>query len=99
MLSFYVGKPLPPKLRAAMDANDAAIEAQRSAVANQTAELDRINKLYDAELARLRALWGGAAAGSLGPLPTAGSPAASAAASPASGSVAVSSKRVGKPLR
>jgi hypothetical protein len=66
---FYVGKTLPAKLRAAMDANDAAIEAQRSAVGNQTAELDRINKLYDAELARLRALWSGAPAGSLGPLP------------------------------
>jgi hypothetical protein len=68
---FYVGKNLPGKLRAAMDANDAAIEAQRSAVGNQTAELDRINKLYDAELARLRALWSGAPAGSLGPLPPA----------------------------
>ncbi len=66
---FYVGKPLPPKLRAAMDANDAAIEAQRSAVANQSSELERINRLYDAELARLRALWSGASPGSLGPLP------------------------------
>jgi hypothetical protein len=68
---FYVGKSLPGKLRAAMDANDAAIEAQRSAVGNQTAELERINRLYDAELARLRALWSGAQAGSLGPLPVA----------------------------
>lgn len=68
---FYVGKTLPGKLRAAMDANDAAIEAQHSAVSNQTAELDRINKLYNAELARLRALWSGAPAGSLGPLPPA----------------------------
>jgi hypothetical protein len=68
---FYVGKNLPAKLRGAMDANDAAIEAQRSAVGNQTAELDRINKLYDAELARLRALWSGAPPGSLGPLPPA----------------------------
>jgi hypothetical protein len=73
---FYVGKNLPPKLRAAMDANDAAIEAQRSAVGNQTAELDRINKLYDAELARLRALWAGAPAGSLGPLPPSNAPTA-----------------------
>lgn len=66
---FYVGKNLPAKLRVAMDANDAAMEAQRSAVSNQTSELDRINKLYDAELSRLRALWSGAPAGSLGPLP------------------------------
>ena len=67
---FYQGKALPPKLRAAIDANDAAVNAQRSATANQEAELVRINKLYDAELDRLRRLWGGAAAGSLGPLPT-----------------------------
>jgi hypothetical protein len=76
---FYVGKPLPAKLRAAMDANDAATAAQRSSVGNQAAELDRINRLYDAELARLRALWSGAQAGSLGPLPPVQAPAASAA--------------------
>jgi hypothetical protein len=66
---FYQGRQLPPKLRASLDANDAAAEAQRSAVANQQSEIDRISKLYDAELARLRALWGGAQPGSLGPLP------------------------------
>lgn len=65
---FYQGKPLPPKLRAALDANDAGLDAQRSAAANQEAELDRINKLYDAELDRLRRLWAGAQPGSLGPL-------------------------------
>jgi hypothetical protein len=32
---FYQGRPLPPKLRAALDANDAGVEAQRSAAANQ----------------------------------------------------------------
>ena len=87
---FYVGKPLPGKLRSAIDANDAAIEAQRSSVSNQAAELDRINRLYDAELARLRALWQGAPAGSLGPLPpvsvkavAASSPAAKTVAKPA----------------
>jgi hypothetical protein len=78
---FYVGKPLPAKLRAAMDANDAATAAQRSAVGNQTAELDRINRLYDAELARLRALWAGAQAGSLGPLPPVQAPAVAVPAS------------------
>jgi hypothetical protein len=66
---FYEGKALPPKLKAAMDANDASVEAQRSAAASQEAELGRINKLYDAELERLRQLWAGAAPGSLGPLP------------------------------
>lgn len=66
---FYQGKPLPPKLKTAIDANDASADAQRSAAANQEAELRRINKLYDAELDRLRKLWTGAPAGSLGPLP------------------------------
>ncbi len=80
---FYVGKPLPGKLRAAMDANDAATAAQRSSVGNQTAELDRINRLYDAELTRLRALWSGAQAGSLGPLPPIQAPAAAVPASAA----------------
>ncbi len=66
---FYQGKPLPPKLKASIEANDASTDAQRSAQANQEAELGRITKLFDAELDRLRKLWGGAAAGSLGPLP------------------------------
>ena len=76
---FYVGRALPPKLRAALDANDAAVAAQRAAAANQQAELERINGLYDAELDRLRRLWAGAPAGSLGPveLPAAPSGAAS----------------------
>jgi len=65
---FYQGKPLPPKLRGAMDANEASVEAQRSAQGAQEAELERINRIYDAELDRLRRLWAGAAAGSLGPL-------------------------------
>jgi hypothetical protein len=71
---FYVGKPLPPNLRSALDANDASAAAQRSATATQEAELGRINRLYDAELDRLRRLWAGAAPGSLGPLPLASAP-------------------------
>lgn len=67
---FYVGKPLPPRLRAAIDANEASVAAQRAAATTQEAELGRINSLYDAELERLRKLWGGAPAGSLGPLPS-----------------------------
>jgi hypothetical protein len=66
---FYAGKALPLKLRLQLDANDAGTEAQRSAMANQEAELVRINKLYDAELDRLRRLWAGALPGTLGPLP------------------------------
>jgi hypothetical protein len=77
---FYQGKPLPPKLKAAIDANDASTEAQRSAAATQEAELGRINKLYDLELDRLRRLWAGAVAGSLGPLPGGAKPPHSAPA-------------------
>lgn len=65
---FYQGRQLPAKLRAQIDANDAAVEAQKAAAATQQAELERINKLYDVELERLRRLWGGAPAGSLGPM-------------------------------
>jgi hypothetical protein len=74
-LEFYQGKTVPHKLKTQIDANDAALDAQRSAVANQEAEILRITQLYDAELERLRQLWTGAQAGSLGPLPNAGPPA------------------------
>ena len=63
---FYKGKALPLKLRQQLDANDAAVEAQRSSAQNQAAELVRINRLYDAELERLKRLWGGAQPGSIG---------------------------------
>jgi hypothetical protein len=66
---FYVGKPLPTKLKLALDSNDASLEAQKALAQNQQTELRRINDLYDAELLRLRKLWAGAPAGSLGPLP------------------------------
>lgn len=66
---FYQGRQLPQKIRQQLDANDAAVEAQKGAAANQTAELERVNKLYDAELERLRRLWSGATPGSLGPMP------------------------------
>lgn len=63
---FYKGKGLPADLKAQLDANDAAVAAQRSAMRTQQAEFDRINKLYDAELAHLEKLWAGAPAGSIG---------------------------------
>ncbi len=81
---FYVGKPLPVKLKQQIEGNEAATEAQRTLIANQQTELVRINALYDAELERLRKLWAGALPGTLGPLPTvvpAGAPPASAPAS------------------
>lgn len=64
---FYKGRPLPAKLKQQMDANDAAVEAQQQLIENQKAELVRINSRFDAELARLKKLWGGAAPGTLGP--------------------------------
>lgn len=66
---FYVGKPLPGKLKLQLDGNEAATEAQKSLILNQEAELVRINENYDAELERLRKLWAGAQPGSLGALP------------------------------
>ena len=68
---FYVGKSLPHKVRLGLDANDAALDAQRSLVQNQQIEVVRINALYDAELARLKKLWAGAAPGTVGPPPSA----------------------------
>ena len=64
-----VNKPLPTLLKQKLDANEAALEAQKSLAQNQDSEVARINRLYDAELARLRKLWAGAQPGSLGPLP------------------------------
>ena len=75
---FYIGKPLPARLRQQLDANDATTDAQRSLIQDQQTELVRINALFDAELARLRRLWAGAPAGSLG-LPGAATPASAAA--------------------
>jgi hypothetical protein len=62
---FYKGKAMPVKLRQALEANEAAASAQRDTIATQQAELERVNKLYDAELARLKRLWAGATPGTL----------------------------------
>lgn len=67
---FYKNKTMPAKLKAQLDAVDAAVEAQRAAGVTQEAERARINRLYDIELERLRRLWAGAAPGSMGPLPS-----------------------------
>jgi hypothetical protein len=79
---FYKGRPLPLKLRGQIEANDAAAQAQRESAASQEAEVERVTGLYDAELARLKQLWAGAAPGSLGTLN--GEPAAIPVASGAS---------------
>jgi hypothetical protein len=70
---FYVGKPLPGKLKMQIDANDASFDAQRSLLQNRRDEITRINQFYDAELSRLRSLWAGAQPGSMGMLPGAAS--------------------------
>jgi hypothetical protein len=61
---FYKGKQLPTQLKQQLDANEAAVAAQRDAQANQQAELERIDKRYDGELAQLKRLWAGAEPGS-----------------------------------
>jgi hypothetical protein len=76
-----VKKPLPTTLKQKIDANEASLEAQRSVSQNAQAELARINSNYDAELLRLKKLWSGTPAGSLGPLPDTRAPAAAPAAS------------------
>lgn len=71
---FYKGKPLPIRLKQQIDANDAGVEAQKVAAQNQEAEVVRINRLYDVELAHLRQLWAGAQPGSIGPAPSSDPP-------------------------
>lgn len=68
---FFKGRALPPKLQQLLAINDTSVDAQRSAIANQEAELVRINRLFDAELEHLRKLWAGAQPGTIGapPLP------------------------------
>jgi hypothetical protein len=83
---FYAGRTLPGRLKQQLDGNDASADAQRSLMQNQQAETLRINARFDAELKRLRALWAGAAPGSLGPMAPASEPAASI--SPVSSSTA-----------
>lgn len=65
---FYKSKPLPPKLKQQLDANDAAVDAQKQLIENQKAELVRIGNRYELELQRLKRLWAGVKPGSLGSL-------------------------------
>jgi hypothetical protein len=66
---FYRGRPMPQPLKQQLDGNEAAAEAQRNAIKNAQAEMERINRKFDVELERLRKLWKGAPPGSLGPPP------------------------------
>lgn len=64
-------KRLPPKLKRALDDNEASTDAQKSLIQNQQVELRRVTALYDTELAKLKRLWAGAPPGSLDPTPPA----------------------------
>lgn len=56
---FFSGKPWPAKLKQQIEANDVSVDALRSLINNQQAEIGRIDERYDAELERLRRLWPG----------------------------------------
>ncbi len=79
---FYKGKPLPFKLRGALEDNTTSQDAQREIIENHRSELGRINALYDVELARLKRLWAGAAPGSVPDVPGATQGGSTAAAPP-----------------
>lgn len=49
-----------------LEANEVTTAAQRQNTLNQRAEMERINRIYDIELERLRRLWAGEPAGSMG---------------------------------
>lgn len=85
---FYKGKAMPAKLRQQLDANEAATGAQRDVQNNQKAELDRVNKLFDTELGRLKRLWAGAEPGTVG----------LAAAEPATAAIASAPAKAAKPV-
>ncbi len=65
---FFKGKPLPPKLKQQFEEVDATESAIHTAMKAQREEMVRINEMYDIELDRLRKLWAGAPAGTLGPM-------------------------------
>jgi hypothetical protein len=66
---FYKGRQMPAQLKRQLDANDASVQAQQDLVQNAQNEIVRLNALYDVELERLKLLWAGAQAGSLGAIP------------------------------
>lgn len=80
---FYAKRGLPANLRAQIEANDTSLAAVTDALKVQQAEMGRVNRQFDAELERLRRLWGGAAPGSMGPLVVPSAPAAPANDAPA----------------
>jgi hypothetical protein len=64
-VEFYRGRAVPARLRQQIEANETSVAAQRDLIQTQEAELQRINRIYDAELEHLRKLWNGARPGSI----------------------------------
>jgi hypothetical protein len=62
---FFRGRSVPARLKQQIEANETSVAAQRDLIQTQEAELQRINRIYDAELEHLRKLWGGARPGSI----------------------------------
>lgn len=79
---FYKGKQMPAKLKTQLEFIDVTVDAQKTLVHNQQAEVVRINGLFDQELERLKKLWAGAQPGSLGSALAEALPAAGAAHKP-----------------
>lgn len=80
---FFRGREMPRSLRLSYEQNDTAARGQRDAIEQHRAEMQRINAMFDEELARLRQLWAGARPGSL---PRAAPKTGGATLSPASSS-------------
>ena len=58
-LEFYVKDPnkVPPSLRRLVEENDKSMEVQQRFIAEQDAEMVRLNARFDEELGRLQQLW------------------------------------------
>lgn len=58
-LEFYQNDPskAPPSLRRLMDENAHSLDVQRRFIADQDAEIKRVNARFDEELVRLKQLW------------------------------------------
>lgn len=58
---FYVNRKIPSKLEHAIEANDSLVQAEHRLIAEMEADMARINKRFDAEAERYRALIGAGA--------------------------------------
>lgn len=80
-IEFFVGKPLPAKLKRSLDANDAATDAQRSLLQIQQEEVLRVSTNFDAEFERLKRVWASAPPGATAVVPESTAPSVTAAGS------------------